>query len=95
MANMEKLVAVIILDLVETPYHGPTRPSIPEDYISNEDRDVKAQNSPCGPSTHSCDNLSWIGSIKCTINVIIKNDINHLRVEQVVQSTYNGVQVPH
>ena len=86
MTNMDRLVAAIIIDVIETPpYQGPSKPSELHDYISEEDWDAMAQASPFGPIRRSVDNLSWIGSIMCTIDVIIKNDPDGLGVQRVVR----------
>jgi hypothetical protein len=90
LANIDELVAAIVINLVETPpYRGPTRSSVPKDYISEADWDAVAQAAPYGPIVF--DGLAWIGSIVCSIDVIIKCDPNSLEVRQVVRSVHDSM----
>jgi hypothetical protein len=85
MKNMEQVVGAIVIDLVETPtYKSPKRPSRPDDFIPVEEWKTITEALPYGPITRRIDNLTWIGSINCTIDVIIKNDDANLGVQQVV-----------
>jgi hypothetical protein len=92
MANMERLITAITIDVIEKPpYQGPSKPSELDDYISEEDWDAMAQASPFGPIRRSVDNLSWIGSILCTIDIIITNDPEGLGVQRVVRGACDSV----
>jgi len=76
MKEKETIVGAIVIDLIESPsYHSPNRQPTSEDYTDlDEWHSIVQQSPPYGPIHRKVDQQMWIGSIRCTIDILFNQE---------------------